>query len=509
MPEDHPDLLPDSAMPLGIFLSYASEDRDIVEVFAQQFAVLNQELRESLKVFRDTSNIRLGHNISEEIKDALRASEYLIVFYTGQLKHSFSWTGVELGFYLSLMDSDKRIPRKIVSVYFGDPPENLGALQGISLQVSPADLSLPPKTYAKEVRSNEQLHDSGLARLFKEIAGTVRARFPTDGSYNPELERSTITTIKKIEEEIVPRVVIGMHACLGRRIASRSIEQKLLEIEIEQFDISQPLREIPPEAKLTAHNSAFGLFGLEGRESVPTWSEFQTHLQRTFPADAEGITRAIERVFHTAVAPQAVDNDQVMRSPVDQKTYRVIATRHFDYFNGKKVVHLYLIEVRRSYEFGSSIPSLLVSFINVSSRYRLMFLELESEFSPQAFAMLHARTKLEALVQKLLQELSFIEDDSARLMLNGPKAAAALWGHQCDLSELGAMTAGWARERAELQEAAHALLNCGDDEQSFLDYQAAWLKQLVKFTSFAGAINKKIGLQALEALKVYYEGDGP
>src|SRR5450432_3338409 len=136
---------PGDAKPVGVFFSYAREDGDIVDAFYKAFQDLDEIVDGEIAVFRDRTSIEPGRHIGAAIRNALEDSDYLIVFYTGTPKASHSWTGMEIGYFENFIQRDIEergsTERKIVSIYFDEPPSSIADLEGISLQIQPSDLS--------------------------------------------------------------------------------------------------------------------------------------------------------------------------------------------------------------------------------------------------------------------------------------------------------------------------------------------------------------------------------
>jgi hypothetical protein len=495
---------------LGVFFSYASEDGDIVSQFYRAFQALNETVGQNLRIFFDRYEIRPGDSIAEDIRNALRASEYLVIFYTGRMKKSHSWTGVELGYFEGLIEeSGPDSKRRVVSIFLDQPPGTTADTQGIHVHVTPAELNLSREEYMASMQAEKRFADHALTSFLKEIARKATKLMPADGLPPDRLEEALFARNRKIETEIVPSIWMAMHSCLGSRVARRSIEQKLVEIEIDRYDPETAGAQIPPDARLIEHGDTLGIFGIERTAQAPTWAEFRREVEQRYPANAPGIFRAIDRVFASALGAMPIDNDQLIRSPVDDRTYRVIITRHFDYYNRKKIIHLYFIEKRRVDEFGDPATSILLAFVNVSARYRFMFLERTSELSAQAFAAQQNPVRVRANVHRLMQELLFIEDESALLKLSGAQAIAALFGAGEDYEEIGMIAKEWDESRSTLKAAADTLLKASTEPAEFSQVRAQWLQALREFTKFAERVNVMVGLRALEKLKAFYEPSVP
>jgi hypothetical protein len=67
---------------VGVFLSYAREDTDILEAVTRAFEGLRQKTYQHLNVFFDTKSIDVGEVFDDKIRAALRDADYLIVLYT-------------------------------------------------------------------------------------------------------------------------------------------------------------------------------------------------------------------------------------------------------------------------------------------------------------------------------------------------------------------------------------------------------------------------------------------
>ena len=103
-----------------VFLSYASEDSAVAEVFYQAFTKLGEEeLDFGLTVVRDIHSFEQGRSLGNEVLTHLKASDALFIIYTEALKKSHSWTGFEVGAFTAFMSLDaenagaqisKRIP---------------------------------------------------------------------------------------------------------------------------------------------------------------------------------------------------------------------------------------------------------------------------------------------------------------------------------------------------------------------------------------------------------------
>ena len=276
---------PGDVKPVGVFFSYAREDGDIVDAFYKAFQDLDEIVDGEVAVFRDRTSIEPGRHIGAAIRNALEDSEYLIVFYTGTPKASHSWTGMEIGYFENFIQRDIEergsTERKIVSIYFDEPPSSIADLEGISLQIQPSDLSQSRDDYIKGLTtaSRDQAASDPLTRLLNKIARLAERRSSRNhGHDQARAERRTANRAEKITTEIVPQIKTAMYDCLGGRVARKSIEQRLIEFEVEGPDWRDRSKGIPGNAKLTAHGKAFELFNLAERKEGLCWRDFLNEL---------------------------------------------------------------------------------------------------------------------------------------------------------------------------------------------------------------------------------------
>jgi hypothetical protein len=143
---------------VGVFLSYAHEDNDILQAVHRAFEVIRQQTRQQLEIFYDKKSINEGDFFDNTIRDALRNSDYFIILYTGSYKRSHSYTGFELGYFFSLMDDEIQTSgntsRQIVSMFIDNPPEITLKVQGIDLAISTDELSSNRDIYMERVLKN-------------------------------------------------------------------------------------------------------------------------------------------------------------------------------------------------------------------------------------------------------------------------------------------------------------------------------------------------------------------
>jgi hypothetical protein len=187
---------------VGVFLSYAREDDDILQAVNRAFQVVRQHTHQCLEIFFDKKSIDEGDIFENTSRDALRDSDYLVILYTGTYKRSHSFTGFEVDYFISLMDDEIRTSgntfRRIVSMFLDEPPEVAGGVQGIDLGISARELSSNRDTYMERVRMSVD-HDP-LTRFFNSIADKVEELILKDMVDSDTLNRERIECFQAVQK---------------------------------------------------------------------------------------------------------------------------------------------------------------------------------------------------------------------------------------------------------------------------------------------------------------------
>src|SRR6202046_1850049 len=111
------------------FISYANEDEKIANAV---LTAIKAAVGPSADVFMDVA-LSFGVGFEEEIKRKLHETNVLVVIHSGILKPAFAFPGLELGFFMGIMEADTRedFPRRIVPIYLEKPPDSVKREEGI------------------------------------------------------------------------------------------------------------------------------------------------------------------------------------------------------------------------------------------------------------------------------------------------------------------------------------------------------------------------------------------
>ena len=432
-----PDLEP--YRPAGVFISYASEDHEIAQAVYQSLQAVGETIYDRMKIFLDSKSIDGGDEIRADIREGLKKSDFLVVLYTGLFKRSHGYTGWEVGFFDRLIEEEVarcgKTSRKIIYLYCGGPPSIGDGILGIGINVDTADLGGSRADYVqKSVQSTD--YPDALARVLLSIADRAESRLPPPLQDRDELERKRSKRRKAVAEEIIPGLKGKLFDSMSTRVTRHSVEQKLIEFELPRPAPDQIYVSIPDDAKLTPHSGAFEIFDISQLNDTATWSEFRNELTSRDVLGSSSALLAIEQAVLTAISPVVrIDNDQILKASNDQ-IYRVLVTRQLDYYNGRKVVHVFFIQKLQRSALGNNDTSTILGFINVAAKYRFIFIEKDSELSVESFMFEPDPAKIQNKVRELIRELLLIEEEFAI-------SSSTKWPQSGCTSEVTQLTSQW------------------------------------------------------------------
>jgi hypothetical protein len=241
-----------------------------------------------------------------------------------------------------------------------------------------------------------------------------------------------------------------------------------------------------------------------------TWSEFRNEVRSRDALGGSSVLLAIEQAVISAISPSVrLDNDQIFKSSND-KIFRVLVTRQMDYYNGRKVVHVYFIQKLQDSELGNNDTSTILGFINVAAKYRFIFIERDSQLSVESFVFEPDPAKIQKKVRQLIRELLLIEEDSRNLKLDQVAAISMYFGGDpAHLATAKSLQDQWFEARGKLMASAERILAIPPASVEFNATNAEWLTTLKSFRQTSDEINSMVTVQALENLKKSFTSGWP
>jgi hypothetical protein len=254
---------------------------------------------------------------------------------------------------------------------------------------------------------------------------------------------------------------------------------------------------------LTQHSGSFEIFGIAYKDNTLSWKDFKREIQLRDQLGGSSILLSIEQVLLSAISPTStLDNDQIMKSMVNDSIYRILVTRQVDFYNGRKIVDMYFVQRLLDGRFGNADTTVILGFINVAAKYRFIFIERDSPLSVESFSIVPTDSDLKNKVRRLTRELLLIEEEARSIGLDQPAAIYKYFGsdQQC-LGVVNKLQLKWYEHRQKLMTSAERVLRTDPDTADFKAAREEWLKTLSLFRDGSEEINSIVTTQALENLK--------
>jgi hypothetical protein len=460
---------------LKLFISYAKEDAPIAIAVSNCLQVaLGNVFAET---FIDTM-LTAGLDFSAQIQQKLDETDVLIIIYTGVDKPSHSWTGVELGYFLSVLKHNtvSDLPRKIVSIFLDAPPAPAATLQGISLNMRRALLETNATEFANSLKIES---DHSMVTFLKELQETVDKIREQNGFASAPLTEEQQPAV------LVRKMLLAIFNYLRTTVESTLKPQKQLTIRMT-LEVKPGDFDLPNEARLIPIGSGgpMSIFGLP--EAEVTWEQFLDLIANNPHRDSW--SDAITRVVTSSLPNQIdVDNSQIIVSNDERHMYRVVLTTSTKYFDGTREFNLYFVEAMQRSDFGDKATSLLLKGLDLVCRYRFMFLEKSSEFSSmnvRAISLEHFRD----VVRRVIREFNLLSRDSQDAGLDQPN----IWSKFVSWSDVLAMSEIWRPLELKIRQKSGEIINFKGDSDRLAPLRSEFVKILEELESSTKPINQKL-----------------
>jgi len=434
---------------LRVFISYAKEDEKIA---VAAFEAIRTALGTFADVFIDTA-LQFGVSFQDEIRKRLDETELLVVIYSAALKPSHSFTGMELGYFIGTMERNQpsERPRRIVPIYLDTPPDILSGNEGINIGISRATLELSLEEYSDTLKIDSENRMVKFLTEFQEIVDKLRE------------ENGFPKVVKRPEEEdlcgLVRKMQLSIFSHLKTTPESTLKPQKQVTIKTQDFTIDPVRADLPDDAVLVPVGTGIpmSIFGLQDREV--TWGEFKKLTKASKFRDSW--TDAITGVVASSLQGQLdVDNSQVIVSNDERHAFRVILTTGTRYFNGTREFSLYFVEYLRPRDFGDASTTLVLKGLELSCRFRFLFLERNSEFA-QMNIRIALPNRVPELGRSIERELNLLRRDSIEMGLD----KANIWADFVDWQYLQKMSEVWRPLEAKIRDLCVQIRGVKEDSE--------------------------------------------
>jgi hypothetical protein len=476
---------------LSIFISYASEDKELVAGIA---AEIKAAFPLSLDVHRD-EDFKLGENWKDDIENGLDKADILLVIFTDRPKPSFSFTGYEIGYFNSSIKVRPNIKdglkRLFIPMLIGDVsmPDTMYYVQGAKFDA------------AKSIKIAETIADkqndetwsknptNPTVTLLNRISDTILAFSGT------ERTQEILASIQETNSKAAKKLYTDIHRYLQGRVFSEIFPERKIVIKSETpIEFESDGADLN-DCRVELLGKSFDSFGIPEFVSASrefTWSDFVARMNPT----AIGPWREGIRLLVSSVLQGSGDNYMVISTMQKDIAYRLFVSRVVTYVSKRMEVHIYVVEIK-SKEYGDKETSQLLKAVSVGLRFRFLVLEQDSEFTPQNLGFpIMTLDVLKPKVAELLSQMNLILRDANQAGLQNPQILRRIWNGNA--AKVQDMMTVWERARKDLYATADGVLHATD--ANFADRKVAFISSLTKFCQEIETMNREFTAKVMHLL---------
>jgi hypothetical protein len=344
---------------LSIFISYASEDKELVAGIA---AEIKAAFPLSLDVHRD-EDFKLGENWKDDIENGLDKADILLVIFTDRPKPSFSFTGYEIGYFNSSIKVRPNIKdglkRLFIPMLIGDVsmPDTMYYVQGAKFDA------------AKSIKIAETIADkqndetwsknptNPTVTLLNRISDTILAFSGT------ERTQEILASIQETNSKAAKKLYADIHRYLQGRVFSEIFPERKIVIKSETpIEFESDGADLN-DCRVELLGKSFDSFGIPEFVSASrefTWSDFVARMNPT----AIGPWREGIRLLVSSVLQGSGDNYMVISTMQKDIAYRLFVSRVVTYVSRQTEIHIYIVEIK-SREYGDKETTQLLKAVSV------------------------------------------------------------------------------------------------------------------------------------------------
>lgn len=492
-----------------IFISYAKEDAEIARHMKVAFDSLSEELAQKLSVILDEKSFVTGANISVEMLEKLETSDVLFVIYTGRLKKSH-FTGFEIGAFYHVrhaeIKSQNKSRRRVVTMYYGDPPTSEGSVLGIpiSLKNDSGPLWLGGRDEIQKFMSElvdivVEKQEDALEKLADQEEKKRERRALYDR--RNKCKQKIAAIVGNLENQLLD-VLSGM-------AVESTIEQDLIEVTWARPDVT---RKIEPAKVMQGSTLNFSdcdtlkIFGIQNPRHSVTWDQFKTKLQARRSSDCTFILNAVENAVGSALQAGPADNEQLFLSPAGER-FRVIVTRYYVCHDRSTTLHVYFVPMLSP--LGDEDCFTILALLTAATKFRALFLSTTAPLSVNNFiAKSFDRHAVAEMLREFLRHLALIECGAHAYQLDDPTSYIKLEAYD-DPKQVADLFRNWYEQRKSVVDKISAVLAAAEAPSApkFSQLLSEWVESYRAFTHYIEAINLYMGAFATNKLGEWFTGD--
>jgi hypothetical protein len=484
----------------SIFISYASEDKDLAASFEAE--LLQLFAYTPVKIFRDVGIAR-GADYRKAIAAELNAADILLVILTDRMKPGFAYPGFEVGYFTKSLEERPKISgdqdRRIIPVCIGaNSPATLDYIQAIKINsdevVKITDANMPS---GQKGDGSPADHLNPAYTLLSSISDIVTNVLGdrSAGKNDPASEARNKAIHDRLSSSAA-KLYGNIFAYLQGRISSETYPERKIIIRTDAPPALLSDGADLSKAKVELVGNSFQVFGFpEDKIREFSWSDFATKM----PGDTGGTWAAGIRALVTGALQGSNENYHVVATPKGDNAFRLFVSRIVTYVSKQTEIHIYIVQMIFRH-YGDALTTRLLSAISIGLQYRFLFLESDSKFRPATFSFpmaMETSKELDfwkATVTELLTQLDLILREAQDQHLMDTDLLDKIWGSDGG-PRVQEMMGTWDAARTKLYTAAQQILTTGPSE--FENRKGPFRDALGELCAKTQIMNREYTLRAL------------
>jgi TIR domain len=485
-------------MAIEVFISYASEDQRLVDAVA---LALSGAFQRSIRLTY-MSEFQLGTPFREKIDEAIDKADVLLAIASGRSRLTFTFTGYEVGYFRR---SQKQRP--LIS---GTPPTERVLIPFAILTGLPSTISeFEGIEITDDNRPFVLMNERGLTdddpepviyKLFTRLDQLVES---IEGRQTDTFRSALVDTFRQKAEEFnrklydVIRLMPINQDTPKTKITIRIAPDFNLETaDLGEFDtkliviVTGPTHEIFSDAlpmDWIPWSRFIGVFGKE-REVALSWID------------------TITRLMRLAVKGDFSDSDQIVLSHDSQNLFRLFISKSTTFYDQSRQLEFYVVQIFQLKDVGDPFTSYLGKALEVALRYRSLFLEANSPFTPTMFTFVNPKD-IKTRVSELLKELRilFVREKEARLE-DGVNILALFGAEEGAAKVVQDMMKEWSFQKEQLNVIAESFVRTFDPTQPDDKIRSSFISQLQVFRKSLTEMNTRYLQIVIDRLSQLIDG---
>jgi len=476
---------------LEVFISYAKEDALLVRAITDE---LKEPFRYLLNFFVDSRSIEDGDDWRETINNRLESADILLIISTGQERESHDFPGFELGYFsrsIKERPSSAGVKRQIIPLVIGGkPPTAILDIQGIIIEADGVyNFDVAPANLSNESSPQELPSDNPFTKLLLHLRN-ILATMPESA-----LSRDDLEDLDRKIRECAARVYQKVFSYLRGRVFSEVLPERKLIVRTALPPLPVDGEAVLAKSTIELVGQSFEVFGLPERLPTLTWPAFISSIPA--PEVAAQWKEGIRALVSAALSGMPTDNYYFISSPKAARSFRLFVSLARTYYSGQRAVHIYIVELAPPKDYGDAKTSKLMKAISIAMRYRSLFLESNSPFSPEIMSYVLA-DDFRQRVTELWTELQRILTEARQAQLDDPELLSFVYG-KGGHTRLDELVTVWAEAEADLNKITQEVIVA--DANKVPAIKPRFMSKLTHFCGRTEEMNREYTAKALAALE--------